>query len=213
MYQVRNPDITLPEGSEPIDIIPTLIWKFKYDFNYEMSYLQNNVGRLIEYSERKNSTGSVLEVGNSFSTAHSRDNRAEDYQPHNWQELRDFMIWLEPRVFYLWNYFDYDCKIPRPINSWINLHKKTGQTLEHMHNMTPLVVSCYLKCPEKSGNIEFRDPLEYHKFGLPYEPQDFLWNEVKVQTNDVIIFPGWLKHRTQASQSDDDRVVLTLNYG
>ena len=84
--------------------------------------------------------------------------------------------------------------------------------MEHYHNQCPMVVSCYLKAPNKSGNFEYRDPLEYHRWGSPGEPQMSLWKEIKVETNDIIVFPGWLKHRTQVNQTDEDRVCLTINY-
>ena len=51
-----------------------------------------------------------------------------------------------------------------------------------------------------------------HRWGTPGEPQIDLWNEVTVETNDILIFPGWLKHRTQVNRVDDDRVCLTFNY-
>ena len=99
------------------------------------------------------------------------------------------------------------------LNSWINVHERTGVTLEHSHNNALFVVTSYINLPPNSGYIEFRDPLEYHKSNTPMEPEEELWKEVPCNTNDVLIFPAWLKHRVQPSQTDEQRIVLTMNIG
>lgn len=38
-----------------------------------------------------------------------------------------------------------------------------------------------------------------------------LWKELKVKTNDVLVFPGWLNHRTQPNTTDTERIVMTYN--
>ena len=99
------------------------------------------------------------------------------------------------------------------MNSWINIHKKSGITLEHNHSHTPLVITAYLKLPINSGFIEFRDPLEYHKTNTPITPEEELWKAVPCETNNILIFPGWIKHRTQPNLTNNDRIVLTMNIG
>jgi len=32
-----------------------------------------------------------------------------------------------------------------------------------------------------------------------------------VETNDVLIFPGWLKHRVQPNNTNEERIVMTFN--
>ena len=75
------------------------------------------------------------------------------------------------------------------------------------------VVTAYLKLPKDGGFIEFRDPLEYHKNNTPIEPEEQTWKAIPCETNDVLIFPGWLRHRVQPSQTDEERIVLTMNIG
>ena len=36
--------------------------------------------------------------------------------------------------------------------------------------------------------------------------------EIPVKTNDIIVFPGWLWHKTQASNTEEDRYVMTINW-
>jgi hypothetical protein len=81
--------------------------------------------------------------------------------------------------------------------SWTNRHLRTGQTTEHRHEGVELVFSCYLTVPEHSGNFE-----------LYYNGE---WHTIPVATNDILVFPGNIIHRTQVSQSDEPRIVVTLN--
>lgn len=213
MYKTIYPDVQCPDDAQPVNIIPTYIWKFTYNFKYKDNLFKSIIESMIADTPDNHTSGSAVESGSAFSTVRNRHFRGDEYQPHTWDLLQDYNIWLESRLFYVWHYLNYFGKAPQIINSWINIHKRTGQTLEHNHNHAPLVVSSYLNLPEHSGFIEFRDPLEYHKYGLPYEPQEFLWTPIEIETNDVLIFPGWMKHRTQESNSDEDRVVLTYNIG
>ena len=66
------------------------------------------------------------------------------------------------------------------MNSWINIHEKTGETLEHFHNHTDFVVTAYIRLPKDTGYIEFRAPLEYHRANTWIEPELQLWKPVRV---------------------------------
>jgi hypothetical protein len=95
-------------------------------------------------------------------------------------------------------------------NSWVNVHNKEGITNEHNHACTGLVIAAYLNMPENGGYYECKDPLEYHKAMLPVHGSH-LWRQIPTISGDVLIFPGWLNHRTQPNLSDENRWVLTTN--
>jgi uncharacterized protein (TIGR02466 family) len=95
-------------------------------------------------------------------------------------------------------------------NSWVNVHNKDGVTSEHNHACTGLVVATYLNMPENSGYFECKDPLEYHKAMLPLA-NSHLWRQIPTISGDLLVFPGWLKHRTQTNLSNENRWVLTTN--
>jgi hypothetical protein len=46
---------------------------------------------------------------------------------------------------------------------------------------------------------------------MQYRPEPNLWKQLEVSTNDVLIFPAWINHRTQENLTDEDRIVLTYN--
>jgi len=184
-----------------INLFGASLWKFYYKFDWT---LLENKANILFNSVDKNS---FLEKGAAWSTVSAN----KINQPHLWPELAHFIEWVKITVSGISKDLNFQTDRCNIINSWINKHDKFGETLEHNHNNVTFVVSCYLQCPENSGNIVFKDPLEYHKAHWPIFPEEHLYQEIKVATNDVLIFPGYLKHYVRPNLSDQSRYVLTLN--
>lgn len=183
------------------------ILKFQYKFETEKIM---EIFNRVKTHWSVSSDSSLVESGDAISTTRVG---IYDYelQPHIMEEFSDFNMWISDKIDIAWQTFNFLPMGREVTRSWFNLHNKTGQTKEHFHNRTDLVVASYIKCEEGTGNIEFRDPLEYHKVGFPYSVEVDLWKELEVRTNDVLIFPGWIYHRTQPNTIDSERLVMTYN--
>ncbi len=197
---------------ERIKILPELVVKLHYNFDFENS-LKSKCDETIEYS-KKQEEKVPLEYGNAVSTVIHNANG----QPHTWIENKKFIQFLNANLPYILKEFELAHQPITVSNSWVNRHSKGGETLEHKHQFVDLVVSSYLFCPEGSGNLLVRDPLEYHRWNdllenmyFKREKHQYPWIEVPVKTNDVLIFPGWLNHKTEKSNIDIDRYVMTIN--
>ena len=184
-----------------IDLFTPLVWKFQYEF--DLNTLYPKIQKVFDSVK----INSALEKGAALSTVSVDQN----IQPHTWMELEHFQIWLGGKIATIRNEYEFVNGYSEVTQSWCNRHYRGGYTEEHTHSFGTFVASCYLKCPAGSGNIEFKDPLEYHKGSMPIIPELSLYKEVQVQTNDVVIFPGWLKHRVQPNNTDDERLVMTIN--
>jgi hypothetical protein len=191
----------LQANQDIASVFPPMMWKYSYNFNWEI--LKPKVDHLFSLVQEN----SKLEKGEAWSTV----SVSEELQPHCWMDLRDFQIWLGGRIDEVRIQNKFVSNHSSVSQSWINKHAPGGVTTEHSHSYATFVVACYLQCPKNSGNIEFKDPLEYHKSGWPIIPEESLYYEVPVTTNDVLIFPGWLKHRVQPNLSSSDRYVMTFN--
>lgn len=193
--------------SEAITLWSPYIWKFNYKFDYDQ--IEPIISNLLTHWS-VSSESSVVEDGDALSTAPVGvyDNKL---QPHNLEILHDYHLWLSDKISFVWDKFNFISPKSHISKSWFNIHRAGGKTIEHHHNRTDLVVSAYIKFPHNSGNIEFRDPLEYHKIGSQYNIEKNLWKGVEVQENDVLIFPGWLNHRAQPNITNDERIVMTYN--
>jgi hypothetical protein len=189
-----------------VNPFPPLIIKSHYD-GFDFKKLEPICESLIKETKIK----THLEDGMAASSAPNQKR-----QPHAMKEFSDFYKWLEPIAQHImkteWQLFDGFQYIIS--NSWVNVHGKGGKTITHHHGATVLTIAAYIQLPENGGYLEIRDPNEYEKgFHMTQIDDDVLnWREVKATTGDVVIFPGWLRHRTQENNSEINRWVLTTNY-
>ena len=109
-------------------------------------------------------------------------------------------------------------------SAWANQHETGQETGEHSHYggsiRSHVSAVYYFKKPDNSGNIEFVDPLEYIRKMEPiheyseYTPEGIahMYKEVSTEQFDLVLFPSWLKHRTQVNKSTGSRVAISMNF-
>ncbi|MBT5266133.1 MAG: hypothetical protein HOL85_14950 [Rhodospirillaceae bacterium] len=107
---------------------------------------------------------------------------------------------------------------PHLLNSWGNIYPKGEYVRQHHHANSVLSGVYYLSCPPGTGGTYFVNPLEYARaMDFPFYTERNMKNFEEVyfdeQSSRVIIFPGWLKHYTDANKADVDRVILSFNIG
>jgi uncharacterized protein (TIGR02466 family) len=187
------------------DITPfhPLIIKSNFKFNW------NELESISNFLINTTPTETELEQSGGLSSA------LNPKAPHMLPEFSEFYKWLHPMINHIiTKEWGYDSNLNYSVvQSWVNVHEKGGVTLEHSHGGAIMVVTAYLNLPTDAGFIEFKDPLEYQKSFHQREKLGWEWNEFKAVTGDVICFPGWIKHRTQPSNSNEQRWVLTSNIG
>lgn len=160
-----------------------------------------------------------IEIGDAGTTAVGQfanenfDPLDQANQPHTWPELQGFVEWLGPvanRIFQSWE-FDFDnISIA---NSWVNRHRKGGWTNFHVHRNAHLSVAAYIQADEDSGHLLMADPLENHWGGYPVIRKSEINGgyRLPVKDNTVYLFAPFVRHGTEASKSNKDRWVLSLN--
>lgn len=96
---------------------------------------------------------------------------------------------------------------------WANLHTRGSYTAPHSHSLMPMVASFYLEAPENSGDIVFTNPMEYSLTHIPYNCtiEDKTETAIHVTSGDLVMFPGWVRHRTRENLSNSRRIVVTFN--
>jgi uncharacterized protein (TIGR02466 family) len=190
------------EGS--ISIIPNLVYKFHYTGD-----LGPATTRAISDTCIHPSNVGSMRGGGKTTANHTNQ------PPHTWEELKDLFVWLEPKMYDVWKSWDMADLPLHTENSWTNIQAKGGYCLEHDHSPSHMSLAIYLQKPENTGNIEFRNPLQTSWSHMPRrfvdgDMHDF-FHSVDATTGDVVIFPGWLSHRVQLNQTDEIRVVMSMN--
>lgn len=159
-----------------------------------------------------------LEIGDAGSTAAGQfaPNRMSlgPKQPHLWPEMKGFVSWALPiakRILHEWEY-EYD-RISI-VNSWVNRHRKGGWTNWHCHTNTDLAIAAYIKAPPNSGSLLMADPLEYFwgGYNVHRKINGVGGYTLPVEDNKVYFFHSAMRHCTEASKSDEDRWVLSVNF-
>jgi uncharacterized protein (TIGR02466 family) len=194
---------------QAIDPWSPLILKDHFD-NLDWSIIKPKCDWL--FSQIENNKNSYLEKDGGISSVSLQN--SNDTQPHTWAEFSKLQEWLNPRIDEAITRFQLMKQPYKVSNSWINKHPPGSWTDEHCHKGTQLTMAIYLQVPENSGRIVFKDPLEYHWWGDPSDARyekDGNWYPVNVVEGDVVIFPGWLQHKTEVNNSNEDRYVLTIN--
>jgi uncharacterized protein (TIGR02466 family) len=134
--------------------------------------------------------------------------------PHTWIEFNNLHEWMHSRIREVvrrWHLTDQPYRIGK---SWVNRHAPGAWTDEHTHRGIQITVVFYLHVPENSGRIMFKDPLEYHWSGQPSDWRHYEndgWYPVEIKTGDLVVFPGWLPHKTEVNNSKEDRYVMSMN--
>jgi uncharacterized protein (TIGR02466 family) len=113
----------------------------------------------------------------------------------------------------------YDKLTPHIDEMWVNISRKDNSVVGHNHLPYLMNGVVYLKKGADSGNIVFENPsslivcLQPLGFTGSTDVAFNIEKEIVVETGDVLIFPGWLRHRTLSNSADDERVVLSFNVG
>jgi uncharacterized protein (TIGR02466 family) len=137
---------------------------------------------------------------------------------NNTQELRKIKSFINEHAEIFWKELGYsDKQKPSVFEMWTNRYK-TGSFID-MHNHSPiqLTASFYLQQPLDGGNLVFENPIASLLKHQPYDhslirdnPEHWEYT-VPIKTGDLVIFPGYLNHRTLPNNSTRDRIIIGAN--
>jgi uncharacterized protein (TIGR02466 family) len=99
------------------------------------------------------------------------------------------------------------------LQSWVNLHDRGGFNFLHMHEASLLSGSFYLKVPEGSGPLCFRDPRAGVLHGNVKGPVPNGHADVKLKPSSglLVLFPCWMEHYVEPHESDEPRICIAFN--
>lgn len=95
-------------------------------------------------------------------------------------------------------------------NSWANVYPAGSSVALHDHGGAMLSGAFYLQASPGAGHIYFQNPLlDLCKGSKPLPFAEV--QPVEVRAGELVLFPGWLKHRTDDNRGPADKVVLSFN--
>lgn len=100
---------------------------------------------------------------------------------------------------------------------WINIMGPNCQHPSHLHPLSTISGTFYLKFPKKSGIFRIEDPrLSQFMGSAPRKPSTNDTNkrfiDIVPAAAKLILFESWLRHEVKVNQSKDERVSISFNY-
>lgn len=189
-------------------LFPIKIYKTK--FTGDMSSLLGTLEKFIEFDNTLiNNQGSMR--GNGVCSY------VERRDLHTLPEFKLLVDFITEQAANYWRELNYDDFYkPKIVEMWYNVYKKDSFIDLHNHAPRVLTSSFYLRKTPGVGNIVFENPLSTLLKHQPYQINKNTYHtlfeqEFDAETGDLVLFPGWLNHRTNVNTLDEDRIMIGTN--
>jgi len=98
-------------------------------------------------------------------------------------------------------------------NMWTTIYPQGAFVPEHVHSNSLFSGVFYAKAEPLCGEIVFHDPAWIAKTMHLKDGYDSHKTKYKItpETGMMLIFPGWLPHRTLPNRSGEDRIMISFN--
>ena len=200
------------------NIFPIQIYEVDFP-NYEL--IKDNL--LSDIMEMFNSNLELYSKHRLFNQSYSLEGTEEGmYRDlHKKLKYHELISWIQEHVENYWKQLNYSRFItPEIVHMWSNMTPKGGNIIQHNHSPFEIAGSFYVDASPDRGCLVLVDPNEMIKGRLPYYDSNeskqgryFFDHLVEPKSGRLVLFPGWLYHKTQKNPSDIPRVVIGLNAG
>jgi uncharacterized protein (TIGR02466 family) len=182
---------------------------YKTHYSGPLDQIEHEVRTLLSRTVSDDTNVSLMKNGASSSAR-----VAEDL--HINPVFADLGNFIHEHAEKFWLHMGYDRRrLPRLRMMWGNIYPNSGYIEAHDHAPAPLTISFYVRKSDRASNIIFEHPLELL---LKHQPIEGLRDrtqyfrmfeaEVPVEQGDLVIFPGWLRHKTRSVVDSEDRIVV-----
>ena len=133
-------------------------------------------------------------------------------------ELAELFAEVHKRLEEVHRTFEFSASMHQIITeAWININQKGHFNYSHDHPGSLFSAVYYVKGGADKGELEFKTPIAPHTYTISNEMvggfNAFTGHAMVIPpvTGDLLIFPSWLLHRVNMSQSEEDRISNAFN--
>jgi uncharacterized protein (TIGR02466 family) len=195
------------------NIFPVKIYKIKLP-NYK-EVLAALESRLNNYRNNFDKSQSILNEHNEHNQFYNIKHNLTFDKGVNYPELEDTKKFIAEHAQLYWNELGYSNKLmPTVHNVLINLSYQDSFLMDHIHAPWPIVASIYLKFKDGHGQLMFTSPIDTLLMTQPISDHfsnHYHYNDI--EEGDVIIFPGYLRHRFNQNIIEDERICISYYLG
>lgn len=192
------------------EIFPTLIHTAKYTGNID-AVIQTILPKLEQWFEETKSNNQGSMRGNGLCSYNVKRDL------HTWPELRELVDFINQSAQEYWKSIGYrNDMAPGIYEMWANKYETDSFIDYHNHAPIHMTATLILQKDKGAGNIVFENPLETLLKHQPYEVNannfyHLFEQEIEAEAGDLIIFPGYLKHKTRPNLSNGTRIMIGAN--
>lgn len=158
---------------------------------------------------KRNSPGRVISNGGGW--------QSDNLDPAT-PELMELFAQVGKRLEEVHRAFEFSTSLRQVITeAWININQKGHFNYSHDHPGSLFSAVYYVKGGADKGELELKTPIAPHTYTISNEMvasfNAFTGHAMVIPpvTGDLLIFPSWLLHRVNMSQSEEDRISIAFN--
>lgn len=187
--------------------------KVHRDFYSKTDELKNNLFPKLKsiFEQTKGNNNIFMQDGTlcSYHTGSDIHKRFPD-------ETKDIVEFIEEAARKYWKDCNYHKDLePFVYQMWANETPQGGWITPHLHGSTVFTGVLYVDASPEQGNLILENPLDMLLMSQPIGPdvEYPMIKEISVNTGDIIMFPGFLKHSVRPNTIDRPRLILAFNIG
>lgn len=196
--------------AEALEIFPTTIYK---DFYPGFHELKNNLFSKLEkvFQDTADNNNAFMRDG-TLCSYNTNSYLHRDF-PDDTQDVVNFVQQAAKQFWKICNY--HDELEPYVFQVWANSTPEGGWVHSHLHGSMPFTAVLYVDASPEQGNLIIENPLDMVLMTQPISPTVNypMVKEMSVQSGDLIMFPGYLKHSVRPNTVDKNRLILGFNIG
>lgn len=192
------------------EVFPTKIYRSTYSKAAELKHslfpkIENVLAAAAENNNGFMQDGTVC----SYNTG---SNLHEQF-PEETSEIIEFVNAAAREYWKICNY--HEELEPFVYQMWANSTPQGGWVENHLHGNMPFTAVLYVDASPEQGNIVLENPLDTVLMTQPIGPnvQYPMRHELTVNTGDLVIFPGYLKHSVKQNTTERTRLIVAFNIG
>jgi uncharacterized protein (TIGR02466 family) len=113
--------------------------------------------------------------------------------------------------------FDLEGRELAMTDCWINVMPRLVAHSLHLHPLSTISGTYYVRAPRGTAGIKFEDPrLDRYMAAPPRRadarPESRPWFTVAAEAGKVVLFESWLRHEVPPNPAASERVSISFNY-
>jgi len=197
-------------------LFPTLVYEARLGSANARSFNRRLLGECLQYREddAAGRAWSATRYPGGY-TSYGSLNRMHTLSPTF--EALELKLRRHIRAYARALEFDLEGRELAMTDCWINVMPRLVAHSLHLHPLSTISGTYYVRAPRGAAGIKFEDPrLDRYMAAPPRRadarPESRSWFTVAAEAGKVVLFESWLRHEVPPNPAASERVSISFNY-